>query len=82
VNILASTTTAVHVIGKCPVKGCKNRRRVVIPDAPIKRTGVYTFTEAKPCTAACRAAFGPHCDCVCGGEGHGSNYDLRMGDGR
>lgn len=143
-------TTTVHVIGKCPIKGCKNRRRVTIPDAPIKRQGMYTWTdwqipatapygqvraklgkgsdthhgwglnphpskwlacnpdayeqawlaavdavgwichehdrfmvtvevkgvvnEAKPCTAACRGAVGPSCDCVCGGEGHGSNW--------
>lgn len=143
-------TTTVHVIGKCPVKGCKNRRRNTITDAPIKRQGIYTYTdwqipapapynlvraalsdrsdkhwgwgtnprpaqylavnrhaydiawfaavaaagwicrehdrfmvtvevkgvvnEMKPCTAACRAAVGPSCDCVCGGEGHGGNW--------
>lgn len=140
-------TTTVYVIGKCPAKGCKNRRRVVIPDAPIKRSSVYTYTDwqipapapyglahaqlgkssdrhrlyprpsryltvrqhpydvawfaaveaagwictdhdrfmitvevkgivnaEKPCTAACRGAIGPNCECVCGGEGHGSNW--------
>lgn len=144
------TTTTVYVIGKCPVKGCKNRRRQVIADAPIRRHGMYTYTDwqipapapynqvvaglskksdrhqgyglnprpsqylanhrhaydaawftaisdagwictehdrfmvtvvvegnvnyEKPCTAACRGATGPSCDCICGGEGHGSNY--------
>jgi hypothetical protein len=143
-------TTTVHVIGKCPVKGCKNRRRNTIADAPIKRDRIYTYTdwqipapapynlvharlsaksdkhngyglnprpsvylasnphayetawftavtdagwictdhdrfmitaevqgvvnEMKPCTAGCRSAVGPSCDCVCGGEGHGSNW--------
>jgi hypothetical protein len=28
----------------------------------------------KPCTAACRAATGPNCECVCGGDGHGANF--------
>jgi hypothetical protein len=34
--------------------------------------GVYNAT--KPCTAACRAATGPSCECVCAGERHGSNW--------
>lgn len=38
-------TTTVYVIGKCPIKGCRNRRRVVIHDAPIKRSGPYTYTD-------------------------------------
>lgn len=141
-------TTTVHAIGKCPVKGCKARKRVTIPDAPIVRGPIYTWTDwkipaaapydavhpqlskdgpkhrlscappskyltvnrhaydaawfgavqaagwictehdrfmatvevkgivnaAKPCTAACRGATGPNCECVCGGEGHGSNW--------
>jgi len=141
-------TTTVHVIGKCPITGCKNRRRVTIPDAPIVRGQIYTWTDwkipapapygsvpsqlskggpkhtlacappskyltvnrhaydqawlaaieaagwictdhdrfmttvevagvvnaEKPCTGACRAATGPNCECVCGGEGHGSNW--------
>jgi hypothetical protein len=141
-------TTTVHVIGKCPVKGCKNRRRVTIPNAPIKRGRLYTWTEwqipaaapynavpaqlsksspkhgmgcarpsqylainrhpfdtawfgaveaagwicvdhdrfmvvvevkgvvnaEKPCTAACKGATGPSCECVCGGDGHGANW--------
>lgn len=146
------TSTTVYVIGKCPVKGCANRRRNTIVDAPIKRNGIYTFTdwqipapapygqvrarlaaksnkhngwgtnprpsqylasnphayetawftavtdagwicaahdrfmvtvevkgvvnESKPCSAACRGAIGPNCECVCGGEGHGANWGL------
>lgn len=148
-------TTTVHVIGKCPVKGCKNRRRNTIENAPIKRSGVYTYTdwqipapfpalyglvharlgksspthgrafpppsqylavlgrahplnaawfaavtdagwvctdhdrfmvtvvvegvvnESKPCSAACRGATSRDCDCVCGGDGHGSNWGER-----
>lgn len=31
--------------------------------------------EEKPCTAACRGALGPSCECVCGGEFHGSHHD-------
>jgi hypothetical protein len=143
------TTTTVYVIGKCPVTGCKNRRRQVIVDAPVKQRGVYTWTDwqipapapygqvhaglskrsdkhrlgffplpsgylathrhaydvawftavsdagwictehdrfmvtvevegivnyEKPCNAKCKGATGPNCECVCGGEGHGSNY--------
>jgi len=40
-------TTTVHVIGKCPITGCKNRRRVTIPDAPIVRGQIYTWTDWK-----------------------------------
>lgn len=139
-------TTTVYVIGKCPIKGCKNRRRVTVEDAAIIRRGVYTYTDwkipapapygavpghlsdgsdrhygprperylasnpyayeqawfaavdaagwicrdhnrfmvttevrgvinaEKPCNGKCKAATGPNCECVCGGEGHGSNY--------
>lgn len=143
-------TTTVHVIGKCPIKGCRNRRRVTITDAPVVRYRMTTWTdwkipaaqpygqvnaplgkgsskhqgwgtnprpsqylannrhaydaawfavvnaagwicwdhdrfmvtvevagvvnEEKPCTAACKGATGPNCECVCGGEGHGANY--------
>jgi hypothetical protein len=28
----------------------------------------------KPCTATCRGATGPSCECVCGGQFHGSNH--------
>jgi hypothetical protein len=144
------STTTVHVIGKCPIKGCKNRRRVTVENAPVKRNRIYTYTDwqipapepygkvhsqlskasdkhngwgnnprpsqwlannrhaydaawfaavesagwicrdhdrfmvtveisgvvnaEKPCTGHCKAATGPNCECVCGGEGHGSNY--------
>lgn len=147
------TSTTVHVIGKCPVKGCTNRRRNTIEDAPIRTHGRYTYTAwqipapapygqvfahlhakssrhhgyglnprpsafltkwsrpeeiawftavrdagwictehdrfmvtvvvqgnvnaAKPCTVACRAATSATCDCVCGGEFHGTNWGLR-----
>lgn len=141
-------TTTVHVIGRCPVKGCRNRRRVTVVDAPIRRSQIYTWTSwkipaadpygevsaglgkgspihdrggarpskylavngcayesawfaavthigwvcaehdrfmvtvevkgivnaEKPCTGACRSATGPNCECVCGGEGHGSTW--------
>lgn len=40
----ATSTTTVYVIGKCTAKGCKNRSRVVISDAPVKR-GVFTYTD-------------------------------------
>lgn len=141
--------TTVYVIGKCPVKGCKNRRRHARP-GQIKNNRMYTWTEwtipaaapygevhaalgkgsdrhagwgtnprpskylasnqhaherawfaaietagwictahdrfmvtvevsgvvnaEKPCTAACKGATGPNCECVCGGEGHGANW--------
>lgn len=144
-------TTTVHVIGKCPVKGCRNRRRITA-DGHIKTNRLYTWTDwkipaaapydavtaglgkasdkhagwgrnprpsqwlannphaydrawfdavtaagwictehdrfmvtvevsgvynaAKPCTAACQGATGPNCDCVCGGDGHGSRWSL------
>lgn len=40
-------TTTVYVIGKCPEKGCKRASRVVVRDAPIVRTGPYTWTDWK-----------------------------------
>lgn len=141
-------TTTVYVIGKCPEKGCKRASRVVVHDAPIMRSGPYSWTdwkikapapydrvdahlspksdrhyrwsprpsrylevnrhaydaawlaavtaagwicidhdrfmvtrevqgivnEMKPCTAKCRGATGPSCECVCGGEFHGSTF--------
>lgn len=30
--------------------------------------------EMRPCTAKCRSATGPSCECVCGGEFHGSTF--------
>lgn len=39
--------TTVHVIGKCPAKGCRTRRRVTIADAPIVRGRMYTWTDWK-----------------------------------
>jgi len=38
-------TTTVHVIGKCPIKGCKNRSRITVTDAPVRRTNQYTYTD-------------------------------------
>lgn len=144
-------TTTVHVIGTCPVKGCRNRRRNSLP-GQIVRNRMHTWTEwkipaaapygavyahlhkgadahqgwgnnprpsqysanrrhahdqawfaavdaagwichdhdrfmvtvevagvvneSKPCTAKCKGATGPNCECVCGGAGHGSTWAL------
>jgi hypothetical protein len=38
------TSTTVHVLGKCPAKGCANRRRNTIADAPVRRYGRHTYT--------------------------------------
>ncbi len=132
----AATLTAVHVIGKCPVKGCRNRKRNTfageiredrwrkwthwtIPTAGGPSSAHATFgpprlnyldlrdpwevqwaeammglgwfcwdhdyfmtttavqgtvNEMKPCTARCAAAYGPSCECVCGGERHGARW--------
>lgn len=129
-------TTRVHAIGKCPVRGCRNRKRITLAGRIVRdRHGVHTdwsmptrvggqhpaptyapvrpsnhptkdvtdaaFVEAmvacgwtcvehdrfmivnavkgivnydKPCTARCKSATGPNCECVCGGEGHGSTF--------
>ncbi len=38
--------TTVHVIGKCPRKGCKNRRRHTLPGAIVTdRFGIHTTFE-------------------------------------
>ena len=44
-------TTTVHVIGKCPIKGCRNRRRNTYP-GQIKRNRLHTWTEWKLPAAA------------------------------
>jgi hypothetical protein len=36
--------TTVHVIGKCPVKGCKARRRITVP-GKVKSDRLRTWTE-------------------------------------
>ena len=30
-----------------------------------------------PCTASCRAAVGPDCECSCAGENHGADWTVR-----
>lgn len=45
-------TTTVHVIGKCPIKGCRNRRRVTITAAPIVQDRYTTWTNWKIPAAA------------------------------
>lgn len=49
---MTSATTTVHVIGKCPVKGCRNRRRITVVDAPIVSDRLYTWTDWKIPAAA------------------------------
>lgn len=46
-----TTPTTVHVIGKCPVKGCKTRKRNTCPGLVV-RDGRYTWTEYKIAAAA------------------------------
>ncbi len=41
---MTATATTVHVIGKCPVKGCKNRRRHTRPGV-VKHNRMHTWTE-------------------------------------
>ncbi len=128
-------TVTVHAIGKCPIKGCKARRRNSFTGRVVRdRHGAHTlwgipsaygevapyvlklparpstyaenvyeaaFVAAmrehgwtcethdrfmaivtvrgtvnfdKPCTARCKSATGPNCECVCGGEGHGAAF--------
>ncbi len=44
VTATPGTTTTVHVIGKCPIKGCRNRRRNTCP-GQVKSNRMYTWTE-------------------------------------
>lgn len=144
---MTTETVTVHAIGKCPVKGCKARRRnsfagrvshdrhgtrtswgmpapsgygTIFPavDRWPARPSTYatdpyfngtdvqrryslmfvdlmrehgwtcaehdqfmkivtvrgTVNVDKPCTARCKSATGPNCECVCGGEGHGAAF--------
>lgn len=42
-TIYAQAATTVHVIGKCPTKGCKNRRRNTLPGIVVTdRFGTHT----------------------------------------
>ena len=34
--------------------------------------------ENTPCADKCISATGPSCDCACGGENHGGNFDLNQ----
>lgn len=132
----AGTEVTVHVIGRCPAKGCHQRKRNTFPgviredrwtvwthwtiptaSGPANAHAAFaparlayldlrspwdvdwaeammglgwfcwdhdhfmtvtpikgTVNISKPCTPRCAAAYGPSCECVCGGERHGARW--------
>lgn len=54
---------------KCPLCGDRHRaRRIVYAANPSRHT----------CSAKCRTATGPNCECSCGGRNHGAGF-IRSG---
>lgn len=59
----------------CPTAGCETHHAGQRSWLYCRRIDGYTVPEVK-CNAKCTGAKGPHCECACGGEHHGSAYAL------
>ena len=84
VHVVSARATSRYV-GKCapcgrPVSGtvdsAGDRAGLACPDcgATVSGERVYGTVSAMDCTTACMAAYGPSCECQCGGENHSARW--------
>jgi hypothetical protein len=95
--VIISSTPTTMFLGQCP--HCIRPVRADIPDAvgdrartaclecqrPVRATRLYATRSEARCDGRCMTAYGPACDCNCGGENHGRAWaeiveSLTVGD--